>query len=717
MRTGVAPWVLLALLAPAIARGARQRGAGEDLMTVIAPTSRAVANAHPNVNVMVGFGAARDGTPADPSTFRAKFNGRDVTGDFLPVLANGVQSGVRATLPAALLKLSHAPRNRLRLSVVSMRPSSGKGARIRDVDRLRFGAADGPNQPPVAVVAAGAETATLGVPIAFDASGSNDSDQDELTFAWTFSDGATATGPTASHAFTTADGPTVSATVGVSDGVATSTATVSLPVAIEADPNRTKGVLRIEADAPLEFSAVAVGTSATRTLTVRNVDTTATSQLKIEAFTDDTRFSVAPATLDLGPGASAPLVVTFAPNAAGHAGTTLMLLASASNRSAVALLAHGFGGASPGDGPTLLAVPAFGVGIGITMLAPDGASIALDETTGLCAPPGAAGSGDVCVVGGDCDVGGETCGGPPTPLDVSDLCFDGQSLFVISEDSFTDQRDNPDTELSGTVVRFDLAADGTVTGRRILYRTTDGTDTIACDQIPAANGGLAYLAEFHNVDPTATCDRDERDALVTVAKTTGNARTVTSRIDAAANVGDCALRDPVDQLRVAADGVKKYVGFDTAGIWRIAPTPLAFTPDVHDGFQVAPDGSVVFAIAHDRGATATIDLYRMTEAQVEHGALPVADLTPCASVIVPNDTDDAAPSHTSATSLVLGPSAADASNTIALVTFQASPSPPAVDVLPPFGDVRGTVAFALPNANSTCTAQGLVTLSAVQLAR
>jgi hypothetical protein len=102
---------------------------------------------------------------------------------------------------------------------------------------------------------------------------------------------------------------------------------------------------------------------------------------------------------------------------------------------------------------------------------------------------------------------------------------------------------------------------------------------------------------------------------------------------------------------------------------------------------------------------------------VEHGALPVADLTPCASVTVPNDTTDAAPSHTSATSLVLGPSAVTGSDTIALVTFQAQPVPAAVDVLPPFGDVRGTVAFALPNATSTCTAQGLVTLSAVQLAR
>jgi hypothetical protein len=717
MRRAVASWTFLILFAAAVA-DARQRAAGEDLMQVVAPTSRAVANAHPHVNVMVGFGTAKDGTPADPSTFRAKFNGRDVTGDFIPLLSGDVQTGVRATIPARLLKLSRGLRNRLRLSVQGVRRSDGKGPRARDVDRLRFGAADGPNQPPIAMLTAGSQTAKLDTPVGFDASASHDPDQDELTFDWTFSDGGTASGPTTNHAFTATAGGTVSATVSVSDGVATVTETTALPVALEPDQGRTEGILRIDADAPLEFSAVALGANATRSLTIRNADATPTSQLKVQAFSDDPAFTVAPATLDLGPDGSAALDVVFTPAAAGHADARVLLLVSASNRGALTLLTHGFGGAGPGDGPTLLGVPAFGIGgTGVTLLAPDGTRVPIEETTGTCAPATAFASADVCVVDDDCDVPGETCTQTATPLDVTDLCSDGQSLFVLAEDSYTEQRLDAETDLSGSVVRFDLGAGGTVTGRRVLYRTTDDTSYLACDQIAAGTGGLAYLAEFRSMESSVNCDRDERDALVTLSKTTGNARSVMSRIDQAAGVGDCEFRDGVAELRVAADGVKKYAGFDSAGLWRIAPVPLAFTPDVHEGFQIAPDGTVVFAIAHDRGATATIDLYRITEAQVEHGALRVSELTPCATFAVPNDTTAADPARTNVTSLVLGPSALAPSDSVALVTFRSRADPPAFDVLPPFGDVRGTVAFSLASASASCGAQGLVTLGAVELAR
>lgn len=711
--------ILAVAVAATGAEAARAR-AGEDLLRVVTPASKAVANAHPHVNVIVSFGAARDGTPVDPATFRARLNGRDVTDAFHPVPADGTPTGMRAALPASLLRLVERPRNKLRLSAQAARVR-GKGPRLRDVDRVRFGAADGPNQPPVAVLAAGAETARIGVPVAFDASGSHDPDGDELAFAWTFSDGGGAAGPAVSHAFAAPTGAVVRAEVAVSDGVTTATGGVTLPVALTPDPGRTPGVLRIAATEPLELSAVALGASATRTLVLHNEDAAPTSQIKVQVVLDGAPgFGTSAATIELGPAASAPLDVTFAPAAPGHVATRLTLVASAANREAVTFLAHGFGGAAPGDGPTGAAVPVFGVlASEIVRLAPEGGTVVVDNAAGTCSPPDAAGTGDVCVVHGDCATGGEVCAPSGEPVDATSWCSDGRSLFVLAEDSYVDPREDPDTELAATLVRFDLDASGATTGRRVLYRTTEDTTLLACDGFFAGDGGLAYLAEFRNVQDTENCARDERDALVSVNKGTGNARTVAgfSRLDAAASVPECEYRDPVERLDVAPDGVAKYAGFESGGLWRIAPTPLAFSPDVHDGFDLHPDGSVVVVAARDRGTTGTIDLYRLTAAQVEHGALPLAALTPCASFPVPNNTTAAAPTTTIATSLTVAPATLAGRDATALVTFRVRATLPLSDVLPPFGEVRGTVAFSLPADATACSVSGLVSLQALDLAR
>jgi len=148
-------WLLCALLflATTDAEAARQRGAGEELLRVVSPPSRNVASAHPHVNVLVTFGTAKDGTAADPSTFRAKLNGQDVTRAFTPTLTGDVPTGLRAELPQASVRLANSPRNRLRLSIQAVK-SQGGGKRARDVDRVRFGAADTPNQPPIPALAA-----------------------------------------------------------------------------------------------------------------------------------------------------------------------------------------------------------------------------------------------------------------------------------------------------------------------------------------------------------------------------------------------------------------------------------------------------------------------------------------------------------------------------------------------------------------------------------
>jgi hypothetical protein len=154
----------------------------------------------------------------------------------------------------------------------------------------------------------------------------------------------------------------VAARVTVSDGAADTVASVLLAAEPPIDPDRTKGLLKIRADGPLEFGGVAVGQQATRTLTITNADETSTSQLLVRASLSDGPFTIEPASLDLGPTATGAFTVRFAPEVAGHAHAAISLVASATNRAAVSLLTHGFGGTAPGSGPTLAARTAFYAG-------------------------------------------------------------------------------------------------------------------------------------------------------------------------------------------------------------------------------------------------------------------------------------------------------------------------------------------------------------------
>jgi PKD repeat protein len=87
----------------------------------------------------------------------------------------------------------------------------------------------GDNEPPTAVLSA---TPTIGAPpltVTFDGSGSTDPDGTITSWAWSFGDGASATGPLTTHLYTVAGTYPASLTVTDDDG-ATSTATRSIIV-------------------------------------------------------------------------------------------------------------------------------------------------------------------------------------------------------------------------------------------------------------------------------------------------------------------------------------------------------------------------------------------------------------------------------------------------------------------------------------------------------
>ena len=735
MRPGPVLLLVWAAVAAPAAEAAHRKS--NNLLRVVTPAERGTLAAHPFVNIEVGFGNAANGAPADPTTFRARLGHVDITTLFRPFTRNGATLW-RAEAGPALLRVGGHRTNRLRLEV-STAPTK-RGRRIRDIDRVRFRATDAADQAPLASLGSPSPVILPGIPLAFDATGSSDPEDDAVTYSWDFGDGTTSNEPQPRHTYgsVTSD---VTVRLTVSDGQLAGSDQTRLLAIPPLDPGRTPGKLSIQAAAPLEFGVVTPGASAALTFTVKNTDDVPTSQLRVRLGLAGAGFILAPTVLDLAAGESAPVTLTFTPgaDASGHQRGDVSLVASASNLPAARLLAHAFGGAAPpGTGPIPAASALYYAVLGTNTfgIAPSGARFTADSTIHLCqttqdyclTDADCAANGGSCLQSGSCVGGGnagQACTSPndcpdgfctaSLSFDPLDMCGDGQGgLYLLSdENTFTDPNDNRETALSGTLMRAEFDGSGARTDAAILTRVDEGTAHIGCDAVPASAGGFVYMAEFHNVNSPPNCFRDGREALTSVRKSTGAEAVLISRIDAAEGLGDCDDVDQVDALEVTPDGSSAFVAFPgfgpgTGGIYRIRPSALQMTPDIDDVIQVHPDGSVVFVTATDQGTTAFLRIYKLSPDQAAHGAQLVRDLTPCATIEVPNNNPPGANNRvTGISSFAVDHGTPGSFDATVLVSFFGGGGGSVVgqSLLP-----RGTFAVASPGGSNTCTLLGLVNL-------
>jgi PKD repeat protein len=718
----------------------------EQLLRVITPIDRQTAAAHPSVNVIVRFGET-GGVTADPATFRVRLKGANVTALFAPIRESGAVVGMRAALPASLLKTGRHL-NHLRLEVRGQ--GTGRAAQLGDVDSLRFRVADRPDQPPVARALASSDVIVPDIPLQFDGTQSSDPELDVLSYHWDFGDGTTSADPRPIHTFA-ANVSDVPVRLTVSDGQLESTTQLTMLAVPSLDPGRTPGILKVDALAALEFGGVSLGGGATRTFTVRNGDATPTSELKVrlgmcdyvwsatecepgEAFALDTL------DLDLGPSESALVNLTFTPGSPGHQSAQITVAASASNQRAAHLLSHGYGGAAQGTGPLPTADRLFYTADATGMqegIFPSGARFVADTTVHACSD--GQGAGDDCLTDADCAANGGTClptsscvggarvgqpcatpadcpgGSCPsaTPFDPIDMDGDGEGgLYLLSDDgTFTDPNPNDSTMLDGTVLSVGFDASGARTGAQIVARTPMCTTQMASDAVPAAAGGEVYLAWYQSVSLPAACIRSELEELVAFRKSDGMQTVLVPRIDAVEGLDPCNDDyDPADDLEVARDGSAVFAALP-GGIYRIRPTPLLITPDVDDVFAVHPDGSIIVVTSTDEGPHGLLSVYKISPDQAVNGAPHLSDLTPCATIEVPNDDAGLATVPlTVVDSFAVDPVAPRSADATILVSFFSTGG---ASALSSTLQVTGTLAIGSPAGTSMCNVIGLTNLEAL----
>src|SRR5262245_15028227 len=569
---------------PSVARPTRVDT--ENLMHIVTPSSDGAARAHPFVNVIVRFGTLDDGTPADPTTFKAHIHGTNAAREFHPIVEAGQTTGMRAALAEPQLHIGG--KNRIRFTIRSLSTSSGTKSHpraFRDDDRLRFRATQAADLPPSCKITGSPGIVTPGSAARFDGTQSQDPDFDEVTYQWDFGDGTTSTDPQPTHTYAAGDTDrTVLLTV--SDGQQSTSCSTRLLAPPSCDAGTTPGSMRLTADASLDFGSVAPGSSTTKTFVVTNTDAAPGSQLKVRLAVDTAAFSVEPTALVLGPGQAAPVTITFAPTVTQHQSAIITVVACTTGQQGVAMVAHGYGGNAPGTGPTLAGDTVFYEGVppgnstsSIVGIFPSGQRFAADNSANVCLQADGTGTGDLCYQAADCQAAGETCvgSGSGVTFDPSSLCGDGLgNLYVVSEDTVTDESD-AEEQVTGSLVRFHFDDAGNRTDATVLRRLTEDTTQLACDGIAPDAGGLLFVPENHVVNAPDNCTRSAREALEAVHKSDGSLITFAAfdRIDAYESppLDPCNDDyDPVADLEVTRDGSTVWFLPENGGIYELRPT-------------------------------------------------------------------------------------------------------------------------------------------------
>jgi hypothetical protein len=251
---------------------------------------------------------------------------------------------------------------------------------------------------------------------------------------------------------------------------------------------------------------------------------------------------------------------------------------------------------------------------------------------------------------------------------------------------------------------------------------TSGSSQLACDQLPSGAGGRLYAAQFLEVNTPPNCFRSEQETLLSIHKSNGaKDPPLLPRIDAAEGLDPCD--DDIDQvvdLNVSPDGLNAYASLEDGGLFQLRPTFRAITPDVLDAFQLHPDGDIVTVRMSNTGTTGLVNVYRISPQQAATGAVHLADLTPCATLKVPNNRGPDGIGQLLLSgdhAFAVGPTTDGSLDATLLVGFVTNGgvggsggSPPS---LPNVLRVQGVAAFSLPAGTASCSPLGIIGLDLI----